>query len=239
MSSLVKLTLNIFPDRAAILVWVSLCMFLLSFISYAQRARPKPTSKPQVPSQSQSQSQAQTYTFDASQSQINAILDQQGLIVRRHPNHTVAAKSFSGKINLPKDEAHLAVTLEAQTDALTNIDSTMGDFERKEFHAALRNEVLETGKFPTIQFRSVSVANIQRSGDNRTFTLTGDLTLHGVTRRVVFPVKATITKDQLQATGEAKLKQSDFGMKPFEKGLGLIKIGDEVKVTFTVVAKAQ
>lgn len=214
-------------------------LFLLSSAS-AQRAKPKPKAKPTPKPEAQTGSQApsQNFAFDASQSQIKVLLNQRGLIARRHPNHTVLAKSFSGKINLPKDEARLTVTLETQSASLTNVDTTMGDFERKEFHAALRNEVLETEKFPTIQFSSVSVANIQRSGDHRTFTLTGDLTLHGVTQRVVFPVKATITKDQLQASGEAKLKQSDFGMKPFEKGLGLIKISDEVTVAFTITAKA-
>lgn len=214
-------------------------LFLLASTAFAQRAKPKPTPKPPPPKRSQPVAQSQAYAVDAAQSQISIILAQEGLIVKRHPNHTVVAKSFSGKIDLPKDEARLTATVETETASLTNVDATMGDFERKEFHAALRNTVLEIEKYPSILFKSVSVANIQRSGDNRTFTLTGDLTLHGVTRQVTFPVKATITKDQIQAAGEAKLKQSDFGMKPFEKGLGLIKIGDEVKVVFNVVAKAE
>ncbi|MGH9803038.1 MAG: YceI family protein, partial [Blastocatellia bacterium] len=115
----------------------------------------------------------------------------------------------------------------------------MGDFERKEFHAALRNQVLESDKFPTIKFTSVSVSNVQRDGDKRSFTLNGDLTVHGVTKRMAFPVNATISDKELRATGEEKLKQTDFGLKPFEKGLGLIKIGDELKVSFNVVAKMQ
>lgn len=115
----------------------------------------------------------------------------------------------------------------------------MGEFERKEFHAALRNTVLEVETFPLIKFASTSLTDVQKTGDKRSFTLTGDLTLHGVTKRVSFPINATISDTELRATGEAKLKQSDFGMKPFEKGLGLIKIGDEVKVTFTIVAKSK
>ena len=82
---------------------------------------------------------------------------------------------------------------EADPKMLTNVDTTMGDFERKEFHAALRNQVLESDKFPTIKFTSVSVSNVQRDGDKRSFTLNGDLTVHGVTKRVAFPVSATIS----------------------------------------------
>ncbi len=193
--------------------------------SLAQRAKPKPQSR--------------LYSFDVAQSQINVILTQEGLIGKRYPTHRVVVKSFSGKVELPKDEARMSVALEAEAKSLTNADEAMGDFERKGFHDVLRNTVLEIEKHPQIKFVSASVSNIQKSGATRSFALTGDLILHGVTKRVTFPVNVTLADDELRATGEAKLKQSDFAMKPFEKGMGLIKIGDDVKVAFTVVAKAQ
>lgn len=177
------------------------------------------------------------FTFDASASEINVTLTQEGFISRLHPTHRVVAKSFSGRIELPKDETKMTAQMEAEAKTMTNMDTTMGEFERKEFHAVLRNTVLEVDKFPMIKFVSVSLTEVKKTGDKRSFTLNGDLTLHGVTKRVAFPVNANISETELRATGEAKLKQSDFGMKPFEKGLGLIKIGDEMKVTFTVVAK--
>ncbi|MFN0110311.1 MAG: YceI family protein [Blastocatellia bacterium] len=185
-------------------------------------------AKPQPP---------RVFTFDATNSEIAITLTQEGMIRRRYPTHRVLAKSFKAKIELPKDETKMTVELEADAKQLTNVDDTMGDFERKEFHAALRNQVLEVDKFPTVKFTSVSVTNIQRDGDKRSFTLTGDLTLHGTTRQVRFPVNATISEKELRATGEEKLKLSEFGLKPFEKGMGLIKVADELKVSFTVVAK--
>ena len=210
----------------ALLMFVVLFAGVANQSSTAQRARQKPR-----------QPQARSYTFDASASEINVILTQEGLISRRYPTHRVVAKSFSGKIELPKDETKMTAQMEAEAKTMTNLDKTMGEFERKEFHAVLRNTVLEVDKFPTIKFVSVSLSELKKVGNQRSFTLNGDLTLHGVTKRMAFPVTATISETELRATGEAKLKQSDFGMKPFEKGLGLIKIGDEVKVTFTVVAK--
>jgi polyisoprenoid-binding protein YceI len=218
------------PDRRrtfALLVFVVLFAVALTQTTSAQRARQKPR-----------QAQARSYTFDASASEINVILTQEGLISRRYPTHRVVAKSFNGKIELPKDETKMTAEMEAEAKTMTNMDTAMGEFERKEFHAVLRNTVLEADKFPTIKFVTTSVSELKKTGDQRSFTLNGDLTLHGVTKRVALPVSATINETELRATGEAKLKQSDFGMKPFEKGLGLIKIGDEVKVTFTVVAKA-
>lgn len=193
--------------------------------SSAQRAKPKPQSR--------------TYTFDARMSEINIILKQDGLMGRRYPTHRVVAKSFSGKIELPPDETKMAVEVIAETKMLINADEAMSDFERKEFHASLRGPILEADKFPAIKFTSVSVTGLQKIADARSFTLNGDLTLHGVTKRMAFPVNVTIREGELRATGEAKLRQSDFGVKPFEKGLGLIKVGDEVKVSFSIIAKTQ
>ncbi len=179
------------------------------------------------------------FTIDATASEIALILTQEGMISRRYPTHRVLAKSFNGKIELPTEETKMTVQFETDPKMLTNVDATMGDFERKEFHAALRNQVLEADKFPTIKFTSVSVSNVQRDGDKRSFMLNGDLSVHGTTKRVSFPVNATITNNELRATGEETIKQTDFGLKPFEKGLGLIKIGDELKVIFNIVAKMQ
>lgn len=205
-------------------------LLLVALPISAQRRKAKPQPQPQPP---------RVFTFDAADSEIAVILTQEGLISRRYPTHRVLAKSFNGKIELPADETKMIVGLEADPKLLTNVDAAMGEFERREFHAALRTQVLESDKFPAIKFASVSVSNVQRDGDKRSFTLSGDLTVHGTTQRVSFPVNATISDNELRATGEEKLKQSDFGLKPFEKGLGLIKIGDEIKVTFNIVAKMQ
>ncbi|MGH9845854.1 MAG: YceI family protein [Blastocatellia bacterium] len=194
---------------------------------------------PSLAQRAKSKTPARVYTFDAAQSGIVVTLVQEGMISKRYPTHRVLAKSFSGKIDLPTDETKMAVVVEAEAKAMTNADEAMSEFERKGFHDVLRNTVLESEKFPVIKFVSASVSNVRKSGDNRNFTLAGDLVLHGVTKRISFPVQVAFDGDQLRATGETKLKQSDFGMKPFEKGMGLIKISDDTKVGFSIVAKAQ
>jgi polyisoprenoid-binding protein YceI len=62
--------------------------------------------------------------------------------------------------------------------------------------------------------------------------------LRDATKQVSFPVTATISKDQLRATGEAELKQTDFGITPYSGKLGMIKIGDVIKIKFEIVAKS-
>jgi polyisoprenoid-binding protein YceI len=203
-------------------------LFLFAFdqTSSAQRAKQLPKTR--------------VYTIDLSQSQVIVILAQEGFMARRYPNHRVEVRNFSGRIEVSlKDESQAAVEIEAESKSLTNVDQNMSEFERKEFHNILNNTVVESDKFPKIKFVSVAVSDAKKSGDNLSFTLSGDLTLHGATRRVSFPVNVTMTKEQIRATGEGKLKQSDFGMKPYSGGLGMIKIGDEVRVNFVIVAKSQ
>jgi polyisoprenoid-binding protein YceI len=179
------------------------------------------------------------YTIDLSQSRVTATLTQEGFIARRYPTHRVEVKNFTCKIEVPeRDETRLAVQVEAETKSLTNADEGMTEFERREFHNVLNNSVLESDKFPMIKFVSVSVSDARKSGETRSFTLNGDLTMRDVTKRVSFPVTVTISKDQLRATGDAELKQTDFGIKPYSGKLGMIRIGDEVKINFAIVAKS-
>jgi polyisoprenoid-binding protein YceI len=180
-----------------------------------------------------------TYTIDLSQSRVTATLTQEGFISRRYQAHRVEVKNFSGKIEVSeRDETRIAVEVEAEAKSLTNADEGMTEFERKEFHNVLNNLVLESDKFPRIKFVSASVSDARKSGETRTFTLNGDLSLRDATKGVSFPVTVTIAKDQLRATGEAKLKQTDFGITPYSGKLGLIKIGDEIKIDFSIVAKS-
>jgi polyisoprenoid-binding protein YceI len=82
-------------------------------------------------------------------------------------------------------------------------------------------------QFPTITFKSKSVA---RAGKD--YDVTGDLTLHGVTRPVTFHVVSTGTaKGMMGGTvsgveASAVIKRSDFGMNYMVGPLG-----DEVTVT--------
>ncbi len=179
---------------------------------------------------------AKTYSMIAAQSQLTLTLIQEGVLRKIHPTHHVGVKSFSGRVQLPADESKALVELDAEAKSFVNIDKDMKDFERSGFHKVLHEEVLASARFPTIKFRSVSITNVQKSGDQRSFTLNGDLTLRGVTKRVAFPVKVTINGNQLRATGEENIKQTDFGITPYSGGFGTIKIADHLKVSFVIVA---
>jgi polyisoprenoid-binding protein YceI len=213
------------PRRAAPVACFVILLFAQNQDLSAQRAKQKDKTR--------------IYAIDLSQSRVTATLTQEGFIARRYPTHRVEVKNFRGKIEVSeRDETRIAVEVEAETKSLTNADESMTEFERREFHNVLNNSVLESEKFPKIKFVSVSVSDARKSGETRSFTLNGDLTMRDVTKRISFPVTVTISKDQLRATGDAELKQTDFGIKPYSGKLGMIRIGDEVKINFAIVAKS-
>jgi polyisoprenoid-binding protein YceI len=205
---------------------ISIVAGLLIFnqTSSAQRSRLQPKTR--------------IYTMDPASSQIMVQLTQEGFLAKLRPRNEVIVKDFNGKIQvLQSDQSDIAVVLESEVNSMTNVDKDMTEFERKEFHNILHNVVLESEKFPTIKFASISVTDVQGVDGGRTFTLNGDLTIREVTRRVAVPVNVTIKDQELRATGEGRIKQSEFGIKPYTGGFGAIKIADEVKINFVIVAK--
>jgi polyisoprenoid-binding protein YceI len=69
--------------------------------------------------------------------------------------------------------------------------------------------------------------------------LQGNLTLHGVTNGLRIPVRIAVTGDMLRAFGEFSLRQSDYNIKLVSAIGGGLKVKDEVKFSFDIVARKQ
>jgi polyisoprenoid-binding protein YceI len=95
-------------------------------------------------------------------------------------------------------------------------------------------DFLEIERYPTIEFRSTRV---EPTGEGQ-FRLTGDLTIHGVTRPIVLQVEAdgVELKDpwgniKQGASATTKLNRKDFGLQwNVALETGGILVGDELKV---------
>jgi polyisoprenoid-binding protein YceI len=127
--------------------------------------------------------------------------------------------------------APTAFELEIKTE---NIDTAN---EKRDGHLK-SPDFFDAKQFPTITFKSKS---IKAAGDNK-FEVTGDLTLHGVTKEITVPVTKTGEADVSAMkmgyrTGwEAMytLKRTDYGM---NKMVG--PVGDDVHLTISFEAVKQ
>lgn len=59
-----------------------------------------------------------------------------------------------------------------------------------------------------------------------------ELTLHGVTRQVEFPLRWEQNRDRLQVRGTKKLLLRDFNIEPPQVAMGTIKVRNEFEVVY-------
>lgn len=99
------------------------------------------------------------------------------------------------------------------------------DSQRKSIDHSMRSpDQLDTGRFPTIEFRST---HVEERGPGQ-LTVIGAFTLHGVTRSVSLQVQVREDGGEVVGTGSFDIKPSDYGIKPFSAFLGAVKNQDRV-----------
>jgi polyisoprenoid-binding protein YceI len=65
----------------------------------------------------------------------------------------------------------------------------------------------------------------------------GTLTLHGVSNNQAIAAQISLTGDMLRAHGEFSILQSAYGIKPVSVAGGALKVKDELKCSFDIVAR--
>ncbi|HMF39950.1 MAG TPA: YceI family protein [Polyangia bacterium] len=177
------------------------------------------------------------FQVDAKTSRLTVETETVGLASMFGHDHRFLARDFTGTIALAPESPETAeLALTVRGDGLTLVEDLSDDAHR-EIAAALRDVVLETGKYPEIAFRSRSVT--ARLNDDGSFDvkLAGDLTLHGVRRKIVVPARVTRTAQGLRATGGLELRQSDFKIKPYTFAKGTVRVKDTVAISFDLLAR--
>jgi len=104
---------------------------------------------------------------------------------------------------------------------------------------AIRNNWLESARFPTAVFKPTSIAVLPGSyeeGKDYSFQVTGDLTVKQTTRPVTFDVTAKLTGDTLSGKAITTILLSDFNVGPISI-LGVLKTEDQAKLTLEFVAR--
>lgn len=200
------------------------CLSLLALTAFGQASNGK--------------TPARHYTLVPAESSFTVFVAKGGFLSGLAHDHNIGVKVFSGEINITGAGFDTgALQLEAQTESLVILDN-VSEKDRAEITKNMRTAVLDTAKYPKVVFRSTSLTGFSQKDNSASFTLNGDLTLHGVTKRIALPVTLTLTGQTLRATGQYTLRQTDFGITPYSAALGTIKVKNEVVIKFNIVAKA-
>jgi polyisoprenoid-binding protein YceI len=109
------------------------------------------------------------------------------------------------------------VTLDGTTirSASFEVDMTTLTTDDARRDNALRGQAIETGRFPTATFaltQPIELAKIPANGEKITANAVGDLTLHGVTKQVTFPVEAQHNGSVITVVGQLEVLFSDYSI---------------------------
>jgi polyisoprenoid-binding protein YceI len=126
------------------------------------------------------------------------------------------------------------------TGSKISVDMTTVTTDDRQRTDSIRRDPLEVTRFRTSELvpkKTTGLALPLAGSGDFTFQLTGDLTLHGVTKSVTFDVKATRSDGKLTATATANPSWTfgDFGMEP-PSSFSVISIVDEIRMEFALVA---
>lgn len=176
------------------------------------------------------------YRLDASQSRFMVRAFAGGLLFFKGHDHFIAVRDFSGEVQLtPGAVTPASLQLAVRADSLAETRDLFTEQQKQIINKELREIVLETAKYPEITFKSTDVTG-NLDGGQLEVKIGGDLTLHGVTRRIVIPARVTLTGDKLNAQGEFTVNRSDFNVQATSALHGTIRVRDKLTFTFDIVA---
>jgi polyisoprenoid-binding protein YceI len=216
-----------------------------------QPARQTPPAS--VPPQSAPQPAAQNlegreFRVDPAASLLTIRVYKGGALARAGHNHVIASHSLNGVVRVPEDpthasfDVHLPVTelvvdedeLRAQEGSADFPPGVPEDAKAGTKKNMLGPALLEAERYPEIVLQSEA---IQRGAEGLEAQVR--VVVRDRASSVVVPVKYDVNGNELTAQGELPLKQTDLGLTPFSLFGGALRVLDEIKVRFKLVARAE
>jgi YceI-like protein len=148
-----------------------------------------------------------------------------GLFSAFADNHEIRAPISSGFF----DEAGRQAELVIDSRRLVALDPGLAPEKRQQVQQRMLGpEVLDSDRFREIRFEASKVEQIRQDH----FLVSGSLSLHGRKR----PISVQVLRSNGRYRGDAVLKQRDFGITPVSVAGGTVKVKDELKIEFDIVA---
>ena len=169
---------------------------------------------------------AQPRAIDAKQSTVTVRVFKSGVFRAFGDDHTIDAPLAGGTID---DSATPGVSLAIDVRTMRVRDPGLSPDDRADVQTRMLGpDVLDADRFPQIRFRSTTV----QKGEGDRWSVRGELEVHGQTRQVT----VSVIPNDGHYKGSASFKQSEFGIMPISIAGGTVKVKDEIKIDFDIVA---
>jgi polyisoprenoid-binding protein YceI len=168
-------------------------------------------------------STAQPRAIDTAKSVMTVHVSKSGVLSAFGHDHQIVAPISAGTVDAT---AH-KVELHVKAPSLKVEDKEGSDKDKAQIQSTMLGpEVLDAERHPEIAFRSTTA---EQAGAG-TWTVNGNLTLHGQTHAVT----VTVREAEGHYTGSAHFKQSDFAIKPVKVAGGTVSVKDEIRIDFEI-----
>ena len=137
----------------------------------------------------------------------------------------IEVNSWRGTLEVGEDPSQISLTLSADSGSMEVIEGTGGvmaltDENKVEIKRTLEDEVLQPGP---VEFKSTRVT----PSDDGRIKVTGELSMNGNVHRLDFELELG---PEGAVSARDRVKQSDWGIKPYSGLFGTLKVRDEVEV---------
>jgi polyisoprenoid-binding protein YceI len=190
---------------------------------------------------------ATTYTVDSAASALYVVIrnDTSTMMSRLGHDHVVVATQSSGSVTWdPSGASPCKVALSVPTAGLRGDppgyrdkagldDNTISDSKMGEMESNMNGKnQLQSSNFPVITYASSSC-----SGSSGAVSVTGAMSIRGVSKTFTIPMTIEVGPDQFRGKGSVKLSHGDFGFQPFSALMGGLRNQDSLEFHVDVVGK--
>jgi len=186
----------------------------------------------------QAAAEPEHYRLDAAASTFKVQAFAGGLLSAFGHDPVFGVNDFQGEVQFVAGSfANASLKLVVKANSLAVVNDIKGK-DRQDIERTMRNDVLETAKYPEIVFESNNVAVSRAANDRFRARMIGNLTLHGVTQKnISLNCDVTLTAEGVRAKGGFALRQTDYNIKLVSVAGGTLKIKNEVKGAFDILAR--
>jgi len=160
-----------------------------------------------------------------------------GLLSAFAHNPVILIPGFSGEVRFDPaslESAYLRMVVDA---ASLEVSNDMNDRDREEVRNLMYDDVLDVVSYPEMIYECSRVTGSSVGAGRLWLSLNGELTLHGVTRPQPIAATVVVGDTNLRAWGDITLKQSDYQIKLVSAMGGALRVRDELKFSFDIVAE--
>lgn len=179
------------------------------------------------------------YAIDPSRSEVAIHVGKAGALsfVAGH-THEITGRIERGTIDFdPGDpsRSHVHLAILATSLAVSSANEPPADVAKVQ-ETMDSDRVLDVNRYPEVVFDSTSITVSARHSSDVDLIVAGQLSIHGVTHPTSVRVHATIEDQNVTASGQFSLNQTEYGITPI-KVAGVVAVKDRLDINFTVVAR--